>query len=117
MDRSGDGTAAMMLAVLCVVTLAIWLVNPYAAALLVPALHLWLWAIDSDLLAAAAGPSGDGLAAARYPTALLVAYYGHSLGFTPVGLIWEAALLVAGHAVSLVALVEWSLVLGCMAPR
>jgi len=112
-DRRGDGTAAMMLGVLCVVTLVIWLRNPYAAALLVPALHLWLWAIDSDLelplpvrlLMVAAG---------AIPVGLLVAYYGHELGFTPVGLIWEAALLVAGHAVSLVALVLWSFVLGCM---
>jgi hypothetical protein len=112
-DRRGDGTAAMMLAVLCVVTLVIWLQNPYAAALLVPALHLWLWAIDSDL----ALPLPARLvmvAAGAIPIALLVAYYGHSLGFTPVGLIWEAALLVAGHAVSLVALLLWSFVLGCM---
>jgi hypothetical protein len=113
-DRRGDGTAAMMLAVLCVVTLVIWLQNPYAAALLVPALHLWLWAIDSDL----ALPLPARLlmvAAGAVPVALLVAYYGHSLGFTPIGLIWAAALLVAGHAVSLVALVLWSFVLGCMA--
>jgi hypothetical protein len=113
-DRRGDGTAAMMLAVLCVVTLLIWLQNPYAAALLVPALHLWLWAIDSDLrlrlparlLMVAAG---------AVPVVLLVVYYGMSLQFTPVGLIWEAALLVAGHAVSLLTLVLWSFVLGCMA--
>jgi hypothetical protein len=104
----------MMLVVLCVVTLVIWLQNPYAAALLVPALHLWLWAIDSDL----ALPLPARLlmvAAGAVPVALLVAYYGHSLGFTPVGLIWEAALLVAGHAVSLVSLLLWSFVLGCMA--
>jgi hypothetical protein len=113
-DRRGDGTAAMMLAVLCVVTLVIWLQNPFAAALLVPALHLWLWAIDSDLrlrlparlLMVAAG---------AVPVVLLVIYYGMSLQFTPVGLIWEAALLVAGHVVGLLGLVLWSCVLGCMA--
>ena len=113
-DHRGDGTAAMMLAVLCVVTLVIWLQNPYAAALLVPALHLWLWAIDSDL----ALPLPARLlmvAAGAIPVALLVAYYGHSLHFTPIGLIWEAALLVAGHAVGLIALLLWSFVLGCMA--
>jgi hypothetical protein len=46
---------------------------------------------------------------------LLVVYYGRTLEFTPIGLIWEAALLVAGHAVSLVTVVLWSFVLGCMA--
>jgi hypothetical protein len=113
-DRRGDGTAAMMLAVLCAVTVVIWLQNPYAAALLVPALHLWLWAIDSDL----ALPLPVRLlmvAAGALPVALVVAFYGESLGFTPVGLIWEAALLVAGHAVSLLSLLLWSFVLGCMA--
>ena len=55
------------------------------------------------------------VAAGAVPVALLVAYYAASLGFTPIGLIWEAALLVAGHAVSLIALVLWSFVLGCMA--
>ena len=114
MDHTGDGIAAMMLAVLCVVTIVIWLQNPYAAALLVPALHLWLWAVDSDL----ATPLPARLlmvVAGAIPTALLVAYYGHTLGFTPVGLIWEAALLIAGHAVSLFAVVLWSFVLGCLA--
>jgi hypothetical protein len=113
-DRSGDGVGAMMLAVLCVVTLVIWLINPYAAALLVPALHLWLWAIDSDLALPLPARLGMVLAGA-IPTALLVAYYGDSLGFTPVGLLWQAALLIAGHAVSLFVVVLWSFVLGCMA--
>jgi hypothetical protein len=112
-DRSGDGTAAMMLAVLCAVTLVIWLQNPYAAALLVPALHLWLWAIDSDLALPLPARLGMVLAGA-IPTALLVAYYADTLGYTPVGLVWQAALLIAGHAVSLSAVVLWSFVLGCM---
>jgi hypothetical protein len=112
-DRSGDGTAAMMLAVLCVVTLVIWLQNPYAAALLVPALHLWLWAIDSDLALPLPARLGMVLAGA-IPTALLVAYYALSLHYSPVGLVWAAALLVAGHAVSLFTVVLWSFVLGCM---
>ena len=30
-------------AIVCAVTLAVWLVNPYAAALLLPAAHLWLF--------------------------------------------------------------------------
>jgi hypothetical protein len=53
--------------------------------------------------------------AAAIPTAVLVGYYAVSLGFSPVGLVWEAALLVAGHAVSLFAVVLWCFVLGCMA--
>lgn len=113
-DRSGDGTAAMMLAVLCVVALLIWLANPYAAALLVPALHLWLWAIDSDLELALPVRLGM-VATGAIPVVLLVGYDAVSLHFTPVGLVWGAALLVAGHVVSLFAVVLWCFVLGCMA--
>ncbi len=113
-DRRGDGTAAMMLAVLCVVTLVIWVRNPYAAALLVPALHLWLWAIDSDLRLRLPVRLVM-VAVGAVPVALLVVYYATSLQFTPIGLIWEAALLIAGHAVSLVTVLLWSFVLGCMA--
>ena len=34
--------------VLCAVTLVVWLENPFAAALLVPALHLWLWIVAPE---------------------------------------------------------------------
>ncbi len=112
-DRSGDGTAAAMLLVLCVVTLLIWVANPFAAALLVPALHLWLWAIDSDLELPLSIRLAM-LALGAVPTAGVVVFYAHSLGFGPGGLAWEAALLLAGHVVSPLAAVEWSVVLGCL---
>ena len=48
-DRSDDGTAAALLLVMSVAAVLLWIANPFAAALMVPALHLWLWAIDSDL--------------------------------------------------------------------
>ena len=34
---------------MCLVTVAIWLVHPFAAALVVPALHLWLLALILDI--------------------------------------------------------------------
>ena len=112
-DRSGDGTAAAMLLVLCVATLLIWAANPIAAALLVPALHLWLWAIDSDLELPLPVRLAM-LALGVVPIAGLVTFYADSLGFGPGGLAWEAALLLAGHVVSPLAAVEWSVVLGCL---
>ena len=112
-DRSGDGLAAAMLLVVCAVTLLIWLQNPFAAALLVPALHLWLWAMDSDLPLPLSARLGM-IALGAVPAAGLVVYYGNSLGFTPPALVWEAVLLLAGHVVSLVAAVEWCVVLGCL---
>jgi hypothetical protein len=108
-----DGTAAAMLLVLCVAAVLLWAANPFAAALLVPALHLWLWAIDSDL-ALPLPARIVMLALGAVPTAGLVVFYAHSLGFSPPQLVWEAALLLAGHSVSWVAAVEFSAVLGCL---
>jgi hypothetical protein len=112
-ERPGDGVAVALVIVSWLVTLAIWAQNPFAAALLIPALHLWLWAIDPDLrlvLPVRLAMLALGLA----PVALVVIYYARSLGFGLDDLMWTAALLVAGHAVSLVAAFEWCLVLGCL---
>ena len=38
-----------LLVVACVVAVLLWLVNPYAALLVVPGLHLWLPALSPDL--------------------------------------------------------------------
>jgi hypothetical protein len=112
-ERPGDGVAVALVIVLWLVTIAIWVKNPFAAALLVPPLHLWLWAIDPDLrivLPVRLGMLALGLA----PIVLVVLYYAGTLGFGPSDLIWSAALLVAGHAVSLIAALEWCIVLGCL---
>jgi hypothetical protein len=47
--------------------------------------------------------------------ALVVAYYAVTLGFGPVGVAWNAVLLLAGGDVGLLAALEWSIVLGCVA--
>jgi uncharacterized integral membrane protein len=112
-ERPGDGVAVALVIVLWLVTLAVWAVNPFMAALLVPALHLWLWAIDPDLrivLPVRLVMLALGLA----PIALVVIYYAGTLGFGVSELVWSAALLVAGHAVSLLAALEWCVVLGCL---
>jgi hypothetical protein len=112
-DRpTDDGIAAAMLLILCVAAVLLWLADPFAAALLVPALHLWLWAVDSDL-SAPLPVRLVMLALGVVPTAGLVLFYAHSLGFSAGELAWAAALLLAGHVVSWVGLVEWSVVLGC----
>jgi hypothetical protein len=108
-----DGAVAGLLVVMCAVTFAIWLTNPFAALLLVPALHLWLWAISPDLrvpLPARLALIAVGIA----PVVLVAGYYANELGYGPVAAIWEMVLLLAGHGVSLVAALEWSVVLGCL---
>jgi hypothetical protein len=113
LERPGDGVAVALLIVLCLVTAVIWVHNPYAAALLVPALHLWVWAVDPDRSLALAARIGL-IAAGAIPAALVVAYYADVLHFGAAALPWSATLLVAGHSIGVLALLEWSLVLGCL---
>ena len=44
----------------------------------------------------------------------MVAYYANEFGYGPAGVVWEMMLLLAGHGVSIVAAIEWSVVLGCL---
>ncbi|HYZ82668.1 MAG TPA: hypothetical protein VE571_15435, partial [Solirubrobacteraceae bacterium] len=113
-ESSGaDGAVAGLLVVMCAVTFAIWLANPFAAFLLIPALHLWLWAINPDLrfpLPARLALIAVGIA----PVLLIVGYYANEFGYGPGGVLWEMMLLLTGHGVSIVAAVEWAVVLGCL---
>jgi hypothetical protein len=112
--RFSDGAVAALPLVMCLVTLAIWLANPFAALLLVPALHLWLWAASPELRL----PLPVRLVLVLVgvvPAVLVVVYYANLFGYGPLGVIWEGVLLLAGHGVSLIAALEWSLVLGCLA--
>lgn len=113
-DPSSAGAAAAVLLVMCLATIAIWFANPFAAALLVPGLHLWMWVVAPDVRL----PSGVALvllAAGLAPAALLVVYYAVTLGFGPVSVAWSAVLLLAGGDVGVLAALEWSVVLGCVA--
>jgi hypothetical protein len=112
-ERSNDGAVAGLLVIMCAVTFAIWRSNPFAALLLIPALHLWLWAVSPDLRVPRAARIGLVLVGLA-PAVLVVLYYAHGLGYGPMDLVWQAVLLLAGHGVSLATAVEWSVVLGCL---
>ena len=108
----GAGAAASVLLVLCVVSLLIWISNPFAALLLVPALHLWLWVVTPDVrlpLPVTILLVVIGLA----PVALLAAYLALAFGLGPVGTIWTGVLLLAGGGLSVLGAIEWSLLAGC----
>lgn len=109
-DGAGAGPALVLVFVLA--AFAIWLTNPFAALLLVPALHLWLLAINSNLRLRL--PVRLVLVlAGLVPGALIVVYYSVALGFDPIGAVWAAVLLIAGGAVGPLAVLEWSVVVGC----
>jgi hypothetical protein len=112
-DPASPGAAAAFLLVLCTVTLALWVENPFAAALMAPALHLWMWIVAPEqrlrlpwvVLLFVAGLVAGLLAAYYYAAAL-------GLGVAPAA--WNAVLMLAGGDVSLTMALLWSVVLGCV---
>lgn len=108
----GAGAAAAVLVLMCVIAIVIWVSNPFAALLLVPALHLWLWVVTPDVhlpLPATIALVLVGLA----PVALLATYFALTFGVGPLGLTWDGVLLLAGGGLSLLGAIEWSLLAGC----
>lgn len=108
----GPGAAAGLLVVLCVVSLAIWITNPFAAALLVPAMHLWMWIVVPDVRLRA--PVAAALfVAGLAPPVLVALYYALTLGLGPVGAAWNAVLLIAGGQVGVVFVLEGCVAIAC----
>ena len=100
-DLASPAAAVAVALVLSLTALAMWLVNPYSALILVPGVHLWMLATLTDppprrrarLLMVAAG---------LLLPALLVLYDLIVLGIDPLSGLWYMLLLVTGGHVSLV---------------
>ncbi|HST43244.1 MAG TPA: hypothetical protein VLK58_27200 [Conexibacter sp.] len=111
-DPAAPGAAAAVLLVLCAIALVVWIVNPYTALLLIPALHLWLLAIAPEVRLHPFAALGLFLVGLLPP--LLVAYaYARQFGLDPVELVWMGMLLVAGGSVGVFGALLWALLLGC----
>jgi hypothetical protein len=109
-----DGAAVGLTVVMSALALVLWVVNPFAALLLVPALHLWMWLAEPRVHTHRAVVVTMVIAGLIAPL-LVCAYYAIALGLSPVALIWSGALYVGGGGLSLEADVYWSLVLGALA--
>jgi hypothetical protein len=92
----------------------VWVGNPYAAALLVPALHLWLFSLLPELRPRRA----IGLlliAAGLLPFVIVVLVLMSAFGLGPVDTAWFGLLVVAGGHASPLSWVLWSIVASCVA--
>ncbi|HWF72042.1 MAG TPA: M28 family peptidase [Solirubrobacteraceae bacterium] len=116
LDRHGEanepGGAAALLLVMCALALVVWFQNPFAAALIVPALHLWMWIVEPEVrlrtpLAVAL------LLVGLAPVALVILYYATQFDLGPLGVGWTGMLLIAGGGIAVVTLLEWSIFAGC----
>ena len=105
-DAAGLATMLVMLAV----ALLAWLVDPFAALLLVPAAHLGLLAADSRPRAL----SLPALGLALLPLVALLFVFARELGLTPLALVESVVLALAGGQVGLFAALLWSLALGSL---
>ncbi|HET9738887.1 MAG TPA: M28 family peptidase [Solirubrobacteraceae bacterium] len=104
--------AGAMGAVLCVLAAVVWAANPYAAALLLPATHLWLFAsAPQTRLRGWAGVAA--LAAGLLPFALLALAYGQALALDPLELAWMTLLGAASGHVSVAAAFVAATVVAC----
>ncbi len=112
-DAASPGAAAGLMLLLCVVTLALWLENPFAAALMVVALHSWLWIVGPENRLRAPWAVLL-LAAGLVPGVLAALYYMMVLGLGLAPAAWNAVLMLAGGDYSVIAALEWSIVLGCV---
>jgi hypothetical protein len=116
-QRRGSGAAGVAaLGCACLLALLVWTLNPYAALLMAPALHLWAWALcpryapKSRIRRLALV-----LAPALFPLGLLVAFYMVSLGLSPVRGVLEAMAMVGGGYVGWGGALLWSIAFGLLA--
>ena len=110
--RCDQAAGVIIVLVATAVACVMWIANPYAAALLVPAVHIWLFVLVPDLrmprslrlLAAALG---------LLPVALVLSALAGSLGLGGLDAAWELLLLTAGGHISAASLLLWSVAAGC----
>ena len=112
-DPASPGAAAAFLLVLCAVALVIWVENPFAAGLVVVALHCWMWIVAPEQRLRAPWAVMLFLAGLA-PGVLAAVYYATALGLGPAEAAWNAVLMLAGGTVSVISAIEWSIVLGCV---
>lgn len=109
---AADAAAVALALVMTVLTLVIWLLNPFSALLLIPALHLWLWLAQPAVRSRRLWTMALALLA-FVPIILVLAYYANAYALSPLGLAWSGVLMVTGGAMPAMASLYWALALGC----
>ncbi|HEY3758217.1 MAG TPA: M28 family peptidase [Solirubrobacteraceae bacterium] len=111
-DTDAAGLALVLL--LGALAVVVWIIDPFTALLLVPALHLWLALADPERPVSSSSwlTSLGLLVLGVAPLGLLIAFYAVHLGLGPGGVAHTAVLLLAGGRIGLVGAVLWSLALG-----
>jgi hypothetical protein len=112
-DAGSPGAAAALALVLVATVTAVWFSNPFAAVLLLPALHAWLLVTAPEVRirrGAALGIVGLTL----LPAALVALHYMFALSYSPPSFAWNLLLFAVGGGAGLPTLTAWCLLLGCL---
>ena len=112
-DPAAPGAAVALGLVTSLVVVAVWAFNPFAAALLLPALHFWLL-IALPEVRMRRGAAVVVLAVTLLPVAMVTIYYAVRLGLGPLELPWTVLLLVVGGHVSPLGALAWCLLIACL---
>jgi hypothetical protein len=112
-DPASPGAAAALALVLAALATAAWVFNPFAATLLLPALHGWIL-LTAPEVRIRRGAALAAVALTLVPVALVVLYYGLSLGAGPLQLVWGTLLLVVGGHVGVLGAVSWCVLFACL---
>jgi hypothetical protein len=109
----GPGAGVAVALLVSGASLLLWLVNPYAGLLVVPAAHLWLLALISR-----AEPRRRVrallLVLGALPPLLVALYYLVALSMDPLSGAWYLFMLVTGHSVSVPSALIGCLMLGAL---
>jgi hypothetical protein len=108
-SEPGAGIAVLLVA--CLVAAALWVLNPYAAALVVPAVHLWVFALAPRGRLPRVAAVGLVLAS-LLPALALVLADARAFGLDPAESSWFGLLLVAGGHVPTWSWLLWSTMAG-----
>ncbi len=108
----GAGPAAAVALAISLLTLVTWAVNPFAALLLAPAAHLWLFAVAPETRLGRNGRVAFVLGGLVLP-ALAAVMLSRELGLSVFEGAWLTILAIAGGALGPITWVAWSLLAGC----
>jgi len=108
LDTSSPGAGAVVALVLTISVLIVWFVNPIAALVLVPALHLWLIAAIANV--PRRGPAPLLLVIGGVlPFAVVVLYYMDRLSLGPLSGLWYLFQLVMSGDIGI-----WACIAACL---
>jgi Peptidase family M28 len=110
---AGEGPGSALLVAWCALAIVLWLINPYAAALMVPGAHLLLAVVAPELRLRRALALAL-VALSALPFVLVDLSIAGQLGLSPGHFAWFCFLLVAGGVVGPVTWAIYSLVLVCV---